>query len=248
MPLRLSEFCTTLEMEYATSRRTLKDYPELFQGHGSRILVLGKPMIGKTTFTHKIAFDWARKEFEKFESVFVVKLKDLHPDQSLCSAIALQYREFQFTSQAIDKCLEQPNDSMLLILDGLDGIDLKKYPQVKRILRGIDYPTCCVMATSRPHVALEIKDEMSCIAYITGFTKEAAEQYLSHFIPNPPARREFFILLAERKIIEMYKIPIILQALALLFDYDTLRETYTATFETTREGYLSEENTRRRAE
>ena len=232
MALRLSEVYTTLEIEYATCRRTLKDYPELFEDHGSRILVLGKPGIGKTTFTHKIGLDWARHEFNKYESVFVLKLRDLHPNQTISNAIALQYEEFQLSSQAIDKCLKQSNDSVLLILDGLDEIDLKKYPQVNRILRGQDYHSCCVMTTSRPHIELEIKDEMSCIAYITGFSKESAEKYVSHFIPDPEARREFFNLLAARKMLDMYKVPIILQALALLFDDCKLRlpHTYTATF------------------
>ena len=232
MALRLSEVYTTLEIEYATCRRTLKDYPELFQHQGSRILVLGKPGIGKTTFTHKIGLDWAHHEFEKFDSVFVVKLRDLHPDQSVCNAIAPQYQEFQLSSQDIDKCLKQSKNSVLLILDGLDEIDLKKYPQVNRVICGQDYPSCCVMTTSRPHVALKIKDEMSCIAYITGFSKESAEKYVSHFIPDPEARREFFKLLAARKMLDMYKVPIILQALALLFDHckHKLPETYTATF------------------
>ena len=232
MALRLSEVYTTLEIEYATCRRTVKDYPELFQGHGSRILVLGKPGIGKTTFTHKIGHDWAEKKLHKFESVFVVKLRDLHPNQTISNAIALQYEEFELSPEAIHNHLTQSNDSMLLILDGLDEINLKKYPQVNRILCGLDYPTCCVMATSRPHIALEIKEEMSCIAYITGFSKESAEKYVSHFIPDMEARREFFKLLAARKMHEMYKIPIILQALALLFDdcQRNLPETYTAMF------------------
>ena len=232
MALRLSEVYTTLEIEYATCRRTVKDYLELFQGHGSRILVLGKPGIGKTTFTHKIGLDWAVKEFDKFQSVFVVKLRDLHPDQTITDAIALQYEEFELSPEAIHNHLTQSNDSMLLILDGLDEINLKKYPQVNRILRGLDYRTCCVMTTSRPHIALEIKDEMSCIAYITGFTKESAEKYVSHFIANPEARGEFFKLLAARKMHEMYKVPIILQALALLFDHckRSLPGTYTRTF------------------
>ena len=232
MAFQLSEVYITLGMEYATSRRTLKDYPELFQGNPPRILILGKPGIGKTTLTHKIALDWALKEFDRFNSVFVVNLRDLRPGQSICNALVLQYEDFLLSPESIHKYLTKSDDPVLLILDGLDEIDLKKYKQVNRILCGIDYPSCCVLTTSRPHISLEVKDEMSCIVYITGFTTESAEQYVEHFIPNSDARREFFKLLAARKMHEMYKVPIILQSLALLYD-DTERklpDTYTATF------------------
>ena len=231
MALRLSEVYTTLEIECATCRCTLKTYPELFD-HGCRSLVVGKPGIGKTTFTHKIGLDWALEELDRFESVFVVKLRDLHLDQSISNAIALQYHEFKLSPEAIDTYITQSDDSILLILDGLDEIDLKKYPQVNRILCGQDYPSCCVMTTSRPHVALDIKDEMHCIANITGFSKESAHEYISHIIPDPDDRREFFKLLQSRKMLDMYKVPIVLQALALLFTRKRLLpKTYTVTFE-----------------
>ena len=117
--------------------------------------------------------------------MLVIKLRDVHPNQTISNALAFQYQEFQLSPEAIHKYLTQSQDSVLLILDGLDEIDLKKYPQINRILRGIDYPFCCVMTTSRPHIALEIKDQMSCIAKITGFSKESAEKYVAYFITNP---------------------------------------------------------------
>ena len=233
MTNRLREGYTPLQIQCNISARNLKEYPDLFTYFERRVLILGKHGIGKTTLCNKIALDWAEQKFNKYDSVLVLKLRNMKQDQFICDAIAAQYKEFHLSADAIHAYLSQSSDSVLLILDGLDEIDLDKYPQVKNILSGHDYPSTCVMVTSRPHVSPDIKEKMSCIATITGFSPESAQQYISLLIPEPEVRQQFFKLLRDRKMNGMYEVPILLQALASLYEIKDghLPQTHTATFQ-----------------
>ena len=240
---RLSEVYTILELTSVSPRRTLRDYLELFEDVGNReesdfkigirILIKGDPGIGKTTFSHKVALDWAGGHLGKFHLVLVVKLRELTPGQSIVSVISTQMNKSECTvdEKALNTLLSQGEKKVLLILDGLDEIDLQKYPKVSRILSSEDYPRCCVMATSRPHFEPWITGYMTYIAKINGFSLKSAEEYVSHIIHDEEVKKQFFKLLTERTMHEMYKIPIILQALALLFKGNNrLPDTYTTTY------------------
>ena len=223
---------------------SIRHYTELFKGSdtcggvrnkGSRILIQGIPGIGKTTFTHKLALDWARGDFGIFDIVFVAKLRELEPTETVANTVVQQMHiaaESAITEGTINRYLTQCDENILLILDGLDEIDLKKYPQIKSILVGDEYKACCVLVTSRPHISPAMKRYMTCVANITGFSNRSAEDYASHIIPDDATRNQFFKQLTDRKMQGMYRVPIILQALALLFSAaEKLPDTYTSTYD-----------------
>ena len=149
--LRLSEVYTQLEIESFTGKlhqretQLLVDYKELFTDielEGTRILVKGDPGIGKTTFTHKIAYDWATGNLPQFDLVLVLKLKFSQEHQTIENMVAKLLQTISDTpdpaisDEAVHNYLKSGKDRVLLVLDGLDEIKLKKFQHVLKVLRG----------------------------------------------------------------------------------------------------------------
>ena len=114
--------------------------------------------------------------------------------------------------------MKSGRDKVLLILDGLDEIEWKNYPIIQKVLQGEAYTKCCILLTTRPHIAEKVHNKVSTVARILGFTRQKAQEYVSHIIPEVETQHDFFKQLDSRKISGMARIPFLLQALALIFD------------------------------
>ena len=237
-PFPLSHIYTRLDMEFIEgySSRPLQNYMELFDwinGQtpvGPRILVQADPGKGKTVFTHKLALDWVEKKYlTQFDHLLIVKLRHLAPEEPISQAITTQMQiGEEISPQDVENRLIRSGKRVLLVLDGLDEVDLKKYRQVMRILSRRDYPGCCVLATCKPHVFQQVSHYMTRTARITGFSKSSAQKFVSYIIPDENDRYQFFIGLIERNMYEMYTTPRLLQELA--FTYHSRRRKFLNTY------------------
>ena len=245
--LRLSEVYTQLEMESYEGRDRkrvavpLNDYKELFKNmrpEGNRILVKGDPGIGKTTFTHEVAHDWATGNLPQFDLVLVLKLKFSSKHQTIENMVAEQLQSISdtpnpaFSDLAVHKYLKSGKDRILLVLDGLDEIKLKEYQHVLEVLRGDAYRKCCILATTRPHVVASLHNKATSVAKILGFSSKTAEKFTSHIISNKAERKQLFKQIDEKSMTEMVSVPILVQALALLFrENKQLPDNYKTTYD-----------------
>lgn len=241
--LLLSEAYTDLEIETLIGRghqkktMPLSQYTDLFkiqEVEGTRILVKGDPGTGKTTFTHKLAFDWATGRLDYYDAVFVLKLKFAEAQQPIESMIKEQLApigEIDVSETMIGEYLKSGRDRVLLVLDGLDEINLKKYSKVQEVLQGKVYRKCSILTTTRPFVVHEIQNKMSTIARIKGFSQEKAKQFVSNILDEEESKK-FFWELDQKRISSMCNVPLVIQALALLFkENQEFPATFTATYD-----------------
>ncbi len=130
--------------------------------------------MGKTTLSKKMAWDWARNSFDRFDLVLVVFLKFVREDETIETAIVNQNRwmeELGISRQKLRKVLEQFSDRCLLILDGLDEHSLGANKDVLRIVQREKLLNCSLLLTSRPHSTADIETHFQPIARVEGFTK-----------------------------------------------------------------------------
>ena len=139
------------------------DMFQIFQPHKEcsqprRVLIEGQPGIGKTTYCHKIAYDWAkkRKRGDSFPDVILVlllKCRDINSglwesidDQLLPREVNEEDKERFFTF------IRDHQSKVLLVLDGLDELPSSQLSIYKDIIQGRDLPESYFVVTARHEV------------------------------------------------------------------------------------------------
>ena len=121
---------------------------------GKKVLIQGKPGMGKTTIAKKIAFDWAKGEFTRFVIIFLVILKLAEPGDSTEAIITNQLPELtglDSRGHSLKQLLDNFGERCLIILDGLDELGPKENKDISKTIRGEKLPHCHIVVTSRPH-------------------------------------------------------------------------------------------------
>ena len=174
------------------------------------VLIEGSPGIGKTTFCLKIANDWARKaipkkhDFPVFKLMLLLKCRDM--DGDVMHAIDDQLLPEDMTEHEKKVLLdyiqnEKKQDTILIILDGLDELPQAAEQAVDKLLGRKVLSRCSILATSRQEKGIEIRQchVFDTLLQINGFTiKDAAEFIRKHFITVGQSRAD--LLKGERLI------------------------------------------------
>ncbi|KAM7425284.1 hypothetical protein ABFA07_023268 [Porites harrisoni] len=152
------------------------------------LLIEGEPGMGKTTYSQKLAYDWANKQdewdtsFPSIEVLLLLRCNDVKSgiweaidDQLLPDDIDEQAKEnfFKYIRENQAKCL--------LLLDGLDEADSFKLDMYYSLVQSKLLPAFHIVITSRHEVGKKVRPYCDALWEIVGFTKEDAESFIRKY-------------------------------------------------------------------
>ena len=205
------------------------DSSEVFKGDKHhpirrRILVYGRPGIGKSTFTQKVAVDWAngrKKILKKFNLLLLIRLRDVCGISDLCTMLKTAELLSADDPMAVNNLCEyvrQNQEKVLLILDGYDEYSSGKSSLIHQIWRGSQLRDCCVMITTRPVKEDELRVPSHAQFELNGFDSwEQKEQFARKILPDEEDVKALLKYLRKHDLEEMAEIPLLLLMLCLLW-------------------------------
>ena len=213
------------------TQKKLEHYTDVFDGgrlHHTpkRILVHGRPGIGKTVFTQKATFDWSQQRFEgklgRFDLVLLVKLRDvcnLNDVPAILSAANLLASDGPISTDDLYDYVRHHQEKVLLILDGYDEYVHSAASQspVLQIWEKKQLRDCCVIITSRDMKGEGLKSSSDAQFEIDGFDRERQEEFARRFLKNDQDVKEFLTYLKQQSLEDVAKIPIVLLMLSLVW-------------------------------
>ena len=179
----------------ATAKQKVVEATEIFKSHEEcdrprKVLIEGKPGMGKTTYCNKVAYDWAinvKNEgdcFPEFEMVLLLKCLDVEIGSDLWGAIDDQLLPGEIHRKEREKFFEfirQNQSKVLLILDGLDELPSSKLPEFTDIIRGKMLPLCNLVVTARHEAGIAVRKVCDTLLEIEGFTYQHIKEFIHKY-------------------------------------------------------------------
>ena len=207
------------------TQKELKDYTDMFKGKPTRMLVYGRPGIGKSTFCKKAAYDWSKalKEILKnFLVLILIKLRDVCDVgniRDVLRASKLLASDSPISVDSLYDYIVNNQDKVLLILDGYDEYSCaKEHSPILEIWKGEQLRDCHVIVTTRQLKCDELRGPSHVQLEIQGFKSwERKETFARKFMAGEEDLNEFRLYLEEKDLVDMAEIPLLLLMLCSLW-------------------------------
>ena len=144
--------------------------------------------MGKTTYCHKIAYDWAKKRkggesFPDVTLVLLLKCRDINGD--LWEAIDDQLLPREMKEEDKEKFFTFIRDhqaKVLLVLDGLDELPRNHLSAYTDIIQGRVLPESYIVVTARHKVGVKVRECCHTLLQVEGFTKTDAKKFIRRYL------------------------------------------------------------------
>ena len=153
------------------------------------VLIEGDPGMGKTTYSQKLAFDWASKQrgewdksFPRIDVLLLLRCRgikstiwDAIEEQILQKALKPEAKEMFF------RFLKENPSKVLLLLDGLDEADPQKLEMFLSLIQKRQLPDCYIVLTSRHEAGRKVRPYTDTLLEIVGFKTTDANCYIRNY-------------------------------------------------------------------
>ena len=208
------------------TQEKLEDYTDMFKGKHTRMLVYGRPGIGKSTFCKKAAYDWSKtlKEILKnFSILLLIKLRDVCDVgniRDVLRASKLLASDGPISVDSLYDYIINNQDKVLLILDGYDEYSFaEEHSPILAIWKGEQLRDCHVIVTTRQLACDKLRGPSHVQLEIQGFKSlERIKTFARKFLADEQDPNEFMHYLEEKDLVDMAEIPLLLLMLCSLWE------------------------------
>ena len=207
------------------TQEKLEGYTDMFKGKHTRMLVYGRPGIGKSTFCKKAAYDWSKtlKEILKnFSILLLIKLRDVCDVRNIrdvLRASKLLASDGPISVDSLYDYITNNQDKVLLILDGYDEYSFaEEHSPILAIWKGEQLRDCHVIVTTRQLACDKLRGPSHVQLEIQGFKSlERIKTFARKFLADEQDPNEFMHYLIEKDLFDMAEIPLLLLMLCILW-------------------------------
>ncbi|XP_078686487.1 uncharacterized protein LOC144919123 [Branchiostoma floridae x Branchiostoma belcheri] len=153
-----------------------------------KIRVEGDPGIGKSWSCQKLAYDWSCGKLDRFKVVFFLEMRHLAGKVKDEIFEQLLPKDTNTTPDQLWSYIQQIQDGVLFILDGLDELSqaARQVTDIVDLIQGKILRNCHVLVTSRPYHC--VKDLEKCHQFysIVGYSEEKSEDFIRKYFCKSP--------------------------------------------------------------